>query len=174
MLLRDKIDSEKPSSLNLYKEGMFWKAYNYSAYNFSRLVKVYVVKKKYVKEMKSEVVSVGFPDKMLKEFVFRMQELCGNLDVSETEVGGVLADELPADYEQGYLDWFSACKCAEVVRQDTIHLPTPLPSPPLGDGAKEILKSLRDFPILQKSPLDVQMFLIDLQERLKKLDNGTL
>ena len=45
----------------LYKEGNFWKAYEQSAYLFVKNIKEYLVQKKYLKIVSSEVVSLGFP-----------------------------------------------------------------------------------------------------------------
>jgi hypothetical protein len=46
----------------LYKEGIFWRAYEVSAYLFSCNIKKYTVKQKFIKKIDREIVFLGFPD----------------------------------------------------------------------------------------------------------------
>ncbi len=166
MLLKEKLSKETGNRIHFYREGMFWKLYNQSAFNFSQRVKQYLLKKKYIKEMKSWIVTMGFPDVVLKENLERLQEYTLSVDVSEKVVEVVLKEELP-----GYQEWFDGVKeevkelkgIREVKEENTV--------PGVGsNGEKEqILKDIRDFPILQKTPLEVQMFFIELQNRVVKL-----
>lgn len=51
--------------IHLYKEGVFWKAYQQSAYLFHTRVCPYQVKTKYIKCIGKSVASSGFPDSSL-------------------------------------------------------------------------------------------------------------
>ncbi len=164
MLLKEKLSRETGNRIHFYREGMFWKLYNQSAFNFSQRVKQYLLKKKYIKEVKSWIVTMGFPDVVLKENLERLREYTLSVNVSEKVVEVELKEGLP-----GYQEWFEEVKeevkgVREVKEEGTV--------PVVGneDEKERILKDIRDFPILQKTPLDVQMFFIELQNRVVKLD----
>ncbi|MCD7940389.1 MAG: hypothetical protein LUH50_10190 [Bacteroides intestinalis] len=81
----------------LYKEGVFWKAYQYPAYRIAERQKNFKLKKKFVKTVSQEVVSLGFPEVTL-ERIFGGQEIerineklisapCGELDKKHTSNG---------------------------------------------------------------------------------------
>ena len=164
MLLKEKLSRETGNRIHFYREGMFWKLYNQSAFNFSQRVEQYLLKKKYIKEVKSWIVTMGFPDVVLKENLERLREYTLSVNVSEKVVEVELKEGLP-----GYQEWFEEVKeevkgVREVKEEGTV--------PVVGneDEKERILKDIRDFPILQKTPLDVQMFFIELQNRVVKLD----
>ena len=164
MLLKEKLSRETGNRIHFYREGMFWKLYNQSAFNFSQRVKQYLLKKKYIKEVKSWIVTMGFPDIVLKENLERLREYTLSVNVSEKVVEVELKEGLP-----GYQEWFEEVKeevkgVREVKEEETV--------PVVGneDEKERILKDIRDFQILQKTPLDVQMFFIELQNRVVKLD----
>lgn len=162
MLLKEKLSRETGNQIHFYREGMFWKLYNQSAFNFSQRVKQYLLKKKYVKELKQPIVTMGFPDVVLKENLERLKEYTLSVSVSDKVVEVVLKEELP-----GYPEWFEGVKEAEEIKEK---VPAVIVAPPDSEG-EQILKDIRDFPILQKTPLEVQMFFIELQNRVMKLVN---
>ncbi|MDR0334140.1 MAG: hypothetical protein LBI15_11865 [Dysgonamonadaceae bacterium] len=59
MIIKEKIHHTDTFAVNLYKEGIFWMAYEQSAYAVCQ-IKPYIARKKYVKAVSAEVVSVGF------------------------------------------------------------------------------------------------------------------
>lgn len=62
-------ESANTSNIYLYREGIFYKAYERSAYAFVTGVQKFMVKKKFVKCANQEVVSIGFPsDGLYKHF----------------------------------------------------------------------------------------------------------
>ena len=105
MLLKEKLSRETGNRIHFYREGMFWKLYNQSAFNFSQRVKQYLLKKKYIKEVKSWIVTMGFPDVVLKENLERLREYTLSVNVSEKVVEVELKEGLP-----GYQEWFEEIK----------------------------------------------------------------
>ena len=164
MLLKEKLSRETGNRIHFYREGMFWKLYNQSAFNFSQRVKQYLLKKKYIKEVKSWIVTMGFPDVVLKENLERLREYTLSVNVSEKVVEVELKEGLP-----GYQEWFEEIK-EEVNGEREVKEEGTVPVVGNEDEKERILKDIRDFPILQKTPLDVQMFFIELQNRVVKLD----
>ena len=62
MTIAEKIDSAKSNKyFTLSKEGFFYKCYNQDAMVFVKRVKTYKVSSKYVKSVREDLYSVGFP-----------------------------------------------------------------------------------------------------------------
>ena len=55
------------NEIHLYLEGIFWKAYEYSAYRFTFGICAFSPKKKYIKAVGQEMISIGFPMDSLKK-----------------------------------------------------------------------------------------------------------
>lgn len=62
------IEQENQSSVYFYREGAFYKAYEHSAYLFVHHVKPFRLKRRFVKSVKREVISVGFPTNSLTNY----------------------------------------------------------------------------------------------------------
>ncbi len=62
MTLKEKVTlAAQPNRLYLFKEGVFYKAYNQNAMWFVQQIKRYNVTVKYIKKIQQEVFSIGFP-----------------------------------------------------------------------------------------------------------------
>ena len=90
----------------LYKEGMFWKAYQQSSYLFVKNIKEYLVLKKHIKSASTDIVSLGFPvpslDKVLGE---RKYEIIDNVKVLVS---------LCAEYQESdYASWIESIPIAQ-------------------------------------------------------------
>lgn len=59
--LQEVLASAKEGRILLFREGMFWKAYQEAAYLFVTNVKPYQINKNYVKKVGIDVFSLGFP-----------------------------------------------------------------------------------------------------------------
>ncbi|MDR1756205.1 MAG: hypothetical protein LBR65_04495 [Culturomica sp.] len=55
------LEQENVACIRLFLEGMFWIAYEQSAFRFFHSVRPHRVKKKFVKSVGCELVSLGFP-----------------------------------------------------------------------------------------------------------------
>ncbi|MCK9254541.1 MAG: hypothetical protein GX793_00450 [Bacteroidales bacterium] len=71
MKIKDVFEIEKANvdSINLFKEGLFWRAYEYSAWRFVKYIKEYKLLNKYVKSINSHIVYIGFPDSFLDSII---------------------------------------------------------------------------------------------------------
>lgn len=169
MLLKEKIARESETRISLYREGLFWKLYNISAFNFSRLVKPYYVKKKYIKEIKETVVSIGFPDAILQGNLEHLKLHCSDINIQDN----IIEVELKNPVE-GYQEWFnnieiiSADISKNVKKESSEEKKIVKTENEYTSIADQILKELRNFPIIQKTPLEVQMFVLELQKKLNE------
>jgi hypothetical protein len=91
------IEEENNSNIYLYSEGIFWKAYQRSAYMFLQHCRVnYMVKHRFVKSVLREVYSIGFPHSALPK-LFKEDEI-EYLDEKKIRV---TAGNIPiGDYEE--------------------------------------------------------------------------
>lgn len=64
-----RYESENTNVVHLWLEGMFWKAYERSAYLFVRRISGYKPYKKYVRSVGGEVVAIGFPSKAIEKLL---------------------------------------------------------------------------------------------------------
>jgi hypothetical protein len=155
-----KAEVENNNTIILLREGIFWKAYEKSAYAFCKHVKPFMVKKKYIRTINDEIVSIGFPMSSTKTI------LQGRTVLLEEEKRMVVSiDQI--DHE-GFMTW----KKAQVL--------TP---PPAGmfPGAsysnnsmafggsnqeKEIISRIKLFSLENKTPLECMLFLSEIKKQL--------
>ena len=68
MKISEVIRLEKDNKLIiLHKEGVFWRAYEYSAFCFVTLINNYNVLHKYFKNIGQDVVYIGFPQSVFSK-----------------------------------------------------------------------------------------------------------
>jgi hypothetical protein len=161
-------EKHNADAIHLYKEGLFWKAYQQSAYRIdSQPCTAYKLTKKYIKAVGCEVVSLGFPSLNLTRH-FREEQLDYiddlHIRIQDKHI------ELPE-----YQDWFSQIpvfvpcppKPKEPEYQTQIHIFEPAPqehsSPSISD---QIVNRLRNFRIEQSTPMQCMLFLSQLQKEL--------
>ena len=137
MTIFEKITQSKDlQKVYLYKEGVFWIAYEQSAYLVSQ-VKALKPTKKFVKTIGQEVVSVGFPDTALANVLlsFRL------ISQSDTHV---VAESSQAIELSAFEAWKS-----ELPLRTAENVISELP----------ILKKLRIFSLADKTPIECMFFL---------------
>ncbi len=59
MKIEDIIKTEDNTNIFLHNEGLFWRAYEYSAFAFAKNIKQYNTKKKFIKIVNSDIVFVN-------------------------------------------------------------------------------------------------------------------
>ena len=145
MTISEKILHKNLKEVNLYLEGVFWIAYEQSAYYFWKL-KGYKPTKKFVKIIEKEVVTVGFPGNVLDEIeICRNQKAEGRKHVV-FEIGeGIDKDE--------FLKWKEGLATVETLRA------TSLPSP-----HNSVLEQIKNFDMSTKTPMECMFFLAELKK----------
>lgn len=160
MDLREKlgiIGSDR-SSIHLFREGTFWKAYEDSAYLFIKHIRKYKPVKKTIKSLKMAVVSVGFPEKVLEdilqdvEIVSRVEDYCA-----------IGCEQIESTEEEFHL-WKERVEeqIPTIGRKENIrieHIPY-----------SDLINKIRNFRIESSTPLSCMLFLSQIQQDL----NGTL
>ena len=100
MKIADIIKTEDNTNIYLHNEGLFWRAYEYSAYAFVKNIKQYNAKKKFIKIVDSDIVFIGFPDSTLNNIL----ALCKQNGFAVNKNGKIITIELKTKKE-GYVKW---------------------------------------------------------------------
>ena len=77
-----ELEIQNTDRIYLFLEGMFWIAYERSAFRFVHSVKPYQVKKKFIKNIGCELVSLGFPATALDAVAAGLKRI----DVSDKQI----------------------------------------------------------------------------------------
>lgn len=154
-------ESSNTHTLYFYREGVFYKAYERSAYLFVKYIRPFQIKKRIVKSVKQEVVSVGFPTNSLpnyfsadkikeKENVAEI-ELEKEIDIHEFELWKA---EIPL-YQEG------SSMCGQSANSKEDH-----EAHHNKCFENETIMKIKMFPIEGKTPLECMLFLSELKKNL--------
>ena len=62
-------ESQNEDSIYLYREGMFMKAYERSAFFAHTLIHEFKLSKRYIKTVNMDVISLGFPESLVPAYI---------------------------------------------------------------------------------------------------------
>ncbi|MDR0332934.1 MAG: hypothetical protein LBI15_05665 [Dysgonamonadaceae bacterium] len=151
MTIKEKIYHTDAFAVNLYKEGVFWTAYEQSAYAVCQ-IKPYTARKKYVKAVSAEVVSVGFPDSVLESILSAFEVL----EKSELQVN--LKTREPID-----LKVFETWKLSLPIQVSV----DKMEKAKAGMLESELINKLRSFDLSNATPMQCMIFLSSIKKELK-------
>ncbi len=158
MVIDEKIIHNSPLEVRLYKEGVFWTAYEQSAFMISK-IRNFKVTKKFVKKIKQEVISIGFPDSILEQIIshFEVKERKGTLVILESNN--------PFD-SVTYQNWKDSIdlhkvKITKVKEQEQHKCPS-------------VEGRVLSFDLGNSTPLQCFIFLNELQQSIIRENNGLL
>jgi len=139
------IERNNKGDINLLKEGLFWRAYEQSAFLFSSHIKAYSVRKKFYKNVGCAVVYLGFPDSVLESLLSKLEKT-----IVKNEKHIIIK---AYEYEQ---ECFENWKSGIETNNNNIIL-----------QHNDIVNSISQFDILNKTPFECQQFLVNLQNEIK-------
>lgn len=154
MVISDVLKLEQENmQIILHKEGLFIRVYERSAYLFVKHIKAYNLTKKFYKNVKQDVVYLGFPHNSIS----KIEDICKeqNLNIAE-ENNQIKITGLKSFTEQDFINW----KNNIALWQSSETLPKLL----LEDN--EIIEKLRNFSVISKTPIDCQQFIVELQTEI--------
>ena len=153
MNISEKIQHNTPNEIKIYLEGVFWIAYEQSAYYFWKL-KGYKPTKKFVKIVRAEVVSVGFPGSVLEEM--------GILEKGEKEKKTYIAFEISeAISENEFLEWKKGLTMSM--------LPLVKTGGNMGNvspSQSSVIEQIKKFDIAIKTPMECAIFLAEIKKKI--------
>lgn len=152
-------EHENTHHIYFYREGVFYKAYEHSAYLFITNIKVFQTKKRFVKSINQEIVSVGFPTNSLKSY-FSVDKIKEEGNMAEVELDKVIDITAFTQWKSGLpIYQEDSGKQIKPVQQHT--QPQPIIS-----SNEELIMKIRMFPIEGKTPLECMLFLSEIKSKL--------
>ena len=161
MDLKQKLALETADSTNiyLYREGLFWKAYERSAIKFIQTITVYQVNTRFCKVVDMEVISLGFPDAVLPKILEDREY--EQPDEKRLIIRSVLlGDEEFAMEKSRYIS-----KMMQALKKETLQETVPVRKEP--DADAQVLERLRLYDIAGVTPIECMIFLSSLKKQLE-------
>ena len=157
MKILDILELEQENTqIILHKEGMFWRAYEHSAFLFVKHIKEYSLTKKFYKNVKQEVVYLGFP----KNSISKIENICKKQNLSFTEENNqIKIIGLKAFDKNDFLSWKNNITISESESVAQSPCPHSLKE-------NEIIEKIRKFLVISKTPIECQAFIVELQSEL--------
>lgn len=161
MDLKQKLALETAGSTHiyLYREGLFWKAYERSAIKFIQTITVYQVNTRFCKVVNMEVISLGFPDVVLPKILENREY--EQPDEKRLVIRSVLlGDEEFATEKSRYISKMMQALKKEAL-QETVPIRKEL------DAGAQVLEQLRLYDIAGVTPIECMIFLSSLKKQLE-------
>lgn len=148
-------ESGNTDKIHFYREGVFYKAYERSAYAFVTQVKAFQVKKRFIKSVNREVVSIGFPTHSLHSYF-------GQEQIKESGNTAIISLHTPIE-RKDYEVWReSVALTVDVVSQPKQEAKVV----PLSEAEQLVTMKIKTFPIETKTPLECMLFLSELKKTM--------
>ena len=145
----------------LYKEGIFWKMFEKSAFRFVSHFKPYQIIKKPLKESGQQYVYCGFPDNALEQNLKLMDNQNVTRNNTRIEING---------FETLNEEAFHAWKNNFDIIVKTNPTNAKNSSNNFSGNYDGIIERIKLFQLINKTPVDCQLFIMELQKEL----NGTV
>lgn len=147
------------SRIYLYKEGVFWKAYQYSAYRVGLRQENFKLKKKFIKTVSCEVVSLGFPDVTL-ERIFEEHEI---ERINEKQIS-IPCGEID---KKAYQQWFDEIPLTENLMDSLLPKVNELRIRTTSTK-DNVIRRIKEFRIEEATPLTCMEFIISIRKELRE------
>ena len=145
-------EASNTNLIYLYKEGLFWKAYEKSAYLFVNSIASYKAKSKYVKAVKQDIIYIGLPPVSLQ----RTKEKYTVIRSDDKEI--MIKPNINNYNNQTFEDWKTTL--LTVGDQN----PIPITNSQMSDTY--IANKVRMFNLESKTPMQCLLFLADLKKEI--------
>jgi hypothetical protein len=156
MNIAEKLEFLKaPCELHLFKEGVFWVAYEQNAY-FIWSMKGYKPNKKYIKSIQQEIVSVGFPERALQSQFIELQVENATEYLSENHILITLGNQID---QNEFQEWKNSIQNAVPTDAVSVHhkfLP----------NNQSISEQILQFDLSNATPIDCMIFINQLKSSL--------
>ena len=149
MKIKDIIEIEKNNeeSIYLFKEGIFWRCYEYSAWRFVKQIKDYKVFEKHIKAVEQDIVYLGFPESALD--IIKETNI-----VNKNEDNQIFINGFPG--KEGFAEW-KADVWIETDKPRRLEKPARLDT---------IIKKIKEYPITEKTPMESFLFLAEIKKEI--------
>lgn len=158
MKIEEMINQENHNKdkIYLHREGIFWRAYNYSAIRLCKYLKDYRVNVKYIKKVRDKIYYCGFPDGSLPQILDDARKKGYRIEVIDEK--HLIINGFPVE-ELDYIEWKNAYTNvnALVVNEPEIVYNK--------DKVESILiRKIREFPLENSTPMQTMLFVQELKQ----------
>jgi len=151
MTIKEKIEHETSKKLSIYLEGVFWVAYEQSAYYFWKM-KGYKPTKKHIKIVDADVVSVGFPKSVTVDLPLETDEPHRKVFALQEEIEANEFEKWKTNVELPLMSKAGRDKARRLV-------PT--------DAMNEILEKIKLFDLSNATAMDCLFFLSGIKKGMR-------
>lgn len=152
-----QIEQDIKGSIILHREGLFWRAYEYSAYLLHIHYRKFRIIRKPVKYLNRDIIYCGFPDGSLQGILYNFIDKDIKKDNDQ-----IIIEKFEFTENEFYI-WKNSIKSIIPVKEDDVN----------NIDVKNIqwvIEKIIKFPVIHKSPIECQQFILQLQTEL----HGTL
>lgn len=162
MRVAEILEIEKTNFENIYlfKEGFFWRVYEKSAWRFLKNIREYRVFRKYVKAVKQDIVYLGFPETILQEILSDVETRYAVSHIIRKTDTSIEIQGFPE--MSGFELWKDEWTIANIKPASPIVSENP-------NMHNEIIRKIKEYPIISKTPVEAFNFLAELQKQLYEL-----
>lgn len=157
------------SRILLYREGIFYRAYEYSAYYFHQYIRpTYRLHKRYYRVIGQDMVYLGFPCEVLPQLLHGMSDVSQDPTLTGGDLIALRLTYPPIDREA--LESFKGGVPYTVSRRkrlaDRMESETaPLLSSTVPESYADLLSRIRSFDLGRSSAMEVAAFVAELQQQ---------
>lgn len=154
-----ELERENLNSIILLREGIFWKAYEKSAYAFHHQIQPYKLSKKHVPYVNGELVSLGFPTgaadnilagrKVLLTEEYKMIIEAESIDVAAFEAW---KEQLPL--------------MVPVVKEGVATSVRTATQPSSPKDISKVVEAIKHFNLESRTPVECMLFLMDIKKQI--------
>lgn len=149
------------SEILLFKEGIFMKLYNMSAYLFHRYIKSYKVKNIYYKSTDKTYLSIGFPSEILPKL---LEE--NNLSIIREKGYFSIKDKMLSVDTQKYKEFENKYQESETITRSNTNIKVESMDNKLINAENNlVVQHLRAFNLASSTPMECMLFLNQLKEK---------
>jgi hypothetical protein len=159
-------EAKNTGSIIMHREGLFWRAYERSAFMFTLHLKQYSATKKFFKTVSSEIAFIGFPNQTLNQIIGKAEGKEVKQSESRICIGGFEFDN------EAFLIWKNGIDLTEKPKVEKIDRASDDTNVIEKTHSEQsmIIDRIKNFPVISKTPLECQQFIIEIQHQL----NGSL
>lgn len=168
-----ELERENLHTIILLREGIFWKAYEKSAYAFHHQIQPYKLTKKHVPSVNGELVSLGFPTGVTDNLLSGRKVLLSEDYKMIIESESIDLAAFEAWKEQVPL---MAPVVKDGVAKEGMVTMTRTPRPvalPHGTDVVRIIENIKLFNLESKTPVECMLFLMDIKKQLAEQEGNT-
>ena len=162
MSIKEIVEAEKSntSKIYLYREGLFFRAYEVSAFALCSFVHPFKVIKRQLKVLNGEEVAyVGFPASSEDKY------LNGRNIIESDDAHKVIGLTEPIDLN-AFVEWKKGIELKESTQTGSMTSNSTMPESAGHIDSGSIIRMVRDFNVANSTPMQCMMFIAQLQGKL--------